>query len=143
MCTWQELATISHYQTAVAVCEALKRGEKDNAMQGLEELIDALTRADRRALRSHLVRLMQHIIKWRHQPDKRSRSWLATIRNARNEIAALREETPSLTRRVIEEMWNNCLDAAINEAEGEMDLSLPPLTLSWEDVFETAYTLDR
>jgi hypothetical protein len=51
MSTWQELATISHYQTAVAVRDALQRGEKDNAMQGLEELIDALARADRRALR--------------------------------------------------------------------------------------------
>jgi hypothetical protein len=142
MSTWQELATISHYQTAVAVRDALQCGDKDNAMQGLEELIDALSRADRRALRSHLIRLMQHTIKWRHQPEKRSRSWLATMRNARIEIAGLREETPSLTRRVIEEMWESCLEAAINEAEGDMDRSLPPLTLSWEDVFETAYTLD-
>ena len=143
MSTWQELATISHYQTAVAVRDALQRGDKDNAMQGLEELIDALARADRRALRSHLIRLMQYIIKWHHQPEKRSRSWPATIHNARDEIAALREETPSLTRRVIEEMWERCLKAAINEAEGEMDRSLPPLTLSWEDVFETEYILDR
>ena len=112
-------------------------------MQGLEELIDALARSDRRALRSHLIRLMQHIIKWRHQPENRSRSWLATIHNARNEIAGLRADTPSLTRRVIEEMWENCLEAAVNEAEGEMDLSLPPLTLKWDDVFETEYTLDR
>jgi hypothetical protein len=85
---------------------------------------------------------MQHTIKWRHQPEKRSRSWLATIRNARNEIATLREETPSLTRRVIEAMWESCLAAAINEAEGDMDRSLPPLTLSWEEVLETEYTLD-
>jgi hypothetical protein len=142
MATWQELATMSHYQTAVAVRDALQCGEKDNAMQGLEELIDALSRADRRALRSHLIRLMQHIIKWHHQPEKRSRSWLATIRNARNEIAELREETPSLTRRVIEEMWDRCLEAAINEAEGDMDMSVPPLTLSWGAVFDTPYTLD-
>jgi hypothetical protein len=142
MSTWQELATISHYQTAVAVREALQSGDKDNAMQGLEELIDALARSDRRALRSHLICLMQHIIKWHYQPEKRSRSWLATIRNARNEIAALRTETPSLTRGVIEEMWDSCLEAAINEAEGEMDRALPPLILRWEEVFETAYTLD-
>jgi hypothetical protein len=85
---------------------------------------------------------MQHTIKWHYQPEKRSRSWLATIRNARDEIAALREETPRLTRRVIEAMWERCLAAAINEAEGDMERSLPPLTLSWEEVFETAYALD-
>lgn len=143
MSTWQELATTSHYQTAVAVREALQKGDKDSAMQGLEELIDALARSDRRALRSHLIRLMQHVIKWCHQPEHRSRSWLATIRNARNEIAGLRADTPSLTRRVIEEMWESCLEAAVYEAEGEMDLSLPPLTLGWEDVFEIDYTLAR
>lgn len=72
MTNWQELATISHYQTAVAVREALLVGDKDDAMQGIEELIDALARADRRALRSHLIRLMQHVLKWRLQPERRS-----------------------------------------------------------------------
>ena len=142
MSTWQELATTSHYQTAVAVRDALLRGGEGQRHAGARGRIDALSRADRRALRSYLIRLMQHIIKWRHQPEKRSRSWLATISNARDEIAALREETPSLTRRVIQAMWERCLEAAINEAEGEMDRSLPPLTLSWEEVFETAYILD-
>jgi Domain of unknown function DUF29 len=126
MSTWQELATMSHYQTAVAVRDALQRGEKDNAMQGLKELIDALARADRRALRRPLMRLMQHIITWRYQPEQRARSWRATMRHARNEIAGLREETPRLTRRVIEAMWASCLEAARNDAEGDMERSLPP-----------------
>jgi hypothetical protein len=50
MPTWQELAATSHYQTAVAVREALRKGNVQDATQGLEELIDALSRADRRAL---------------------------------------------------------------------------------------------
>jgi hypothetical protein len=41
-------------------------------MQGLEALIDALARTDRRALRSHLMRLMQPLIKWHHQPETHS-----------------------------------------------------------------------
>jgi hypothetical protein len=142
MPNWQELSTVSHYQTAVAVRDALIEGDKDNAMQGIEELIDALARSDRRALRSHLIRLMQHIIKWQVQPEQRSRSWLATIRNARSEIENLRQDTPNLTRNVIEEMWDTCFRAAINEAEGEMDRSAPTMRLSWEDVFDTEYNLD-
>jgi hypothetical protein len=59
-------------------------------MQGLEELIDALSRSERRALESHLMRLMQHVITWKCQPDLRSRSWVNTIANARESIA----ETP-------------------------------------------------
>lgn len=141
MTNWRELSTVSHYQTAVAVRDALLLGDKEAAMQGIEELIDALSRADRRALRSHIIRLMQHIIKWRLQPENRSRSWAATIRNARSEIANLQEDTPSLTRHVIEGMWEHCVRAARNEAEGEMDMPVPPLTLTWNDVFETEYTI--
>lgn len=142
MTNWQELATISHYQTAVAVREALLVGEKDNAMQGIEELIDALARADRRALRSHLIRLMQHVFKWRLQPERRSRSWAATIHNARSDIAGLRDDTPSLTRHIIEDIWESCLQAAKNEAEGEMDMPIPPMMLTWGDVFDTEYVID-
>ncbi len=36
------------------------------AILGLEELIDALSGADQRALEHHLIRLMQHIIKRRY-----------------------------------------------------------------------------
>ena len=87
MQNWHDLATTSHYQTAVAVHDALHHGDTANALQGLEELIDALARSERRALRSQLIRLMQHVVKWQLQPERHSWSWVATIRNARREIA--------------------------------------------------------
>ena len=42
---WQELAATSHYQTAVAVEQALDQGQTSQAKAGLQELIDALSRA--------------------------------------------------------------------------------------------------
>src|SRR5947208_3388928 len=42
MPNWHDLATASHDQTAVAVKEALHDGDTANALEGLEELIDAL-----------------------------------------------------------------------------------------------------
>src|SRR6266480_3382791 len=105
---WQLLAATSHYQTAVAVGQALEQGDTFQAKEGIQELIDALSRAEKRALRSQLMRLMAHIIKWKTQPEKRSRSWRQTIRNAREEIAESQEDTPSLTRDVIEAMWQKC-----------------------------------
>lgn len=141
---WEGLATTSHYKTAVAIRDALREGNVDDASVGLEELIDALSRSEKRALRSHLVRLMQHIIQWKVQPDRRSPSWMWTIRNARIEIADVQEETPSLTDRVIaEELWERCLRLAHNEAAKDMGLThLQPQTLTWEEVFEEPYTLD-
>lgn len=143
MPNWQDLATTSHYQTAVAVKEALDDGDTATALEGLEELIDALARSDRRALESYLTRLMQHIIKWRVQPERRSPSWAATIRTARRQIARLQQETPSLNRRVLDALWPDVLQDAIDAAESEMNRRVPPLTLTWEEVFETAYTLEE
>jgi hypothetical protein len=138
---WQRLAADSHYKAATAIRDALQSGEVVEATEGLEELIDALSRSDRRALESHLMRLMQHIIKWRVQPDRRSRSWRNTIMTARKHIARIQEDTPSLTRQVIESIWQDVLDDAIRAAESEMDQDVPPLVLTWQEVFEDAYRL--
>jgi hypothetical protein len=51
---WRDLATTSHYQTAVAVKDELAKGNIEEATAGIEELIEALSRADKRALRSQL-----------------------------------------------------------------------------------------
>ena len=60
---WHQLAVESHYRTAMGVKEALEEGDLDGALRGIDELIDAMGRSDRRAVRSQLIRLMQHIIK--------------------------------------------------------------------------------
>ena len=117
MANWHDLATTSHYQTAVAIQHALSVGDTEHARLGLKELIEALSRSDRRALESYLMRLMQHIIKWRMQPERRSPRWAATIRTTRRQIARLQRETPSLNRRFIEGMWNDVLLDALDEAE--------------------------
>ena len=45
----------------------------------IAEEIESMGRSDRRELRSLLVVLVMHLLKWRHQPGARSRSWSATI----------------------------------------------------------------
>ena len=139
---WQELAANSHYQTAVAVEEALDRGDIADAKLGIEELIDALSRSERRALRSQLIRLMKHIIKWKTQPERRSLSWRATIRSARRESADIQEETPSLNRTVIKAMWDKCFEAALDEAEHEMDQKPSIARLTWAQVFDHEYDVN-
>jgi hypothetical protein len=139
---WQELASTSPYRTAVAVEQALQKGNVAEANLGLQELIDALSRSDKRALRSYLTRLMAHVIKWQSQPEQRSRSWRATINNCRREIAEIQEETPSLSREFIESIWESCVKAALDDAAAEMDRECAVTTLSWEEVFEQPYRLN-
>jgi hypothetical protein len=140
---WEQLATSSHYQTAVAVEEAIRRGDAGEAAAGIQELIDALARSEKRALRSQLTRLMLHIIKWNAQPEGRSKSWRTSINQARREIAEIQEETPNLNRAVIEEMWQRCFEAAQEQAEAEMDQESTVVALTWKDVFETDYRVGK
>ncbi len=112
------------------------------AEQGIEQLIEAMARADRRAVKSQLVRLMKHIIKWKIQSGKRSLSWIRSINNARIEIQDIQTETPSITGEAVEGLWSRAFDLAVAEAEEEIGVPLvnvPPLT--WEEVFDDEYLL--
>lgn len=61
----------------------------------IEEVRD-LGNALRRELKSRLRVLLGHLLKWQHQPQKRSNSWMSTIREQREEIKELLERNPSL-----------------------------------------------
>jgi formate dehydrogenase maturation protein FdhE len=138
---WQALSAESHYQTAVQIERALLDGNYGEAEAGIKELIEALGRSEKRALKSQIVRLMAHIIKWQTQPDRRSYGWVASIYSAREEIADIQGETPSLTNDVVRDMWDKCLRVAIREAEGEMSQKSSVSSLSRDEVFEEEYEL--
>jgi hypothetical protein len=62
----------------------------------IAEEIESMGRSDRRELKSRLVVLIMHLLKWRHQPAARSRSWSATIEEQRLQIEGVLAESPSL-----------------------------------------------
>lgn len=140
---WQALSAESPYKTAVAVKAALEQGDAPEAIHGIQELIDALSRSEKRALKSQLVRLMLHIIKWKTQPERRSWSWVASIKDAREEILDIQEETPSLNEAVIQSLWQKAFDIAKRDAQAEMQRRSPVQALSWQEVFDDEYALDE
>lgn len=139
---WQDLAATSHLQTAVAIADSMDQGQVDHARAGLEELIDAMGRSEKRALRSQLIRLMVHVLKWKNQPDMRTPSWSASIYQAREEIAAIQEEVPSLTQAKMETLWDACLTSALRQARAEMGRKPMLDTLSWYEVLQQDFFLD-
>ena len=62
----------------------------------LVEEIESLGRQQRQELRNRLGVLLGHLLKWQFQLDRRSKSWVATVREQRREILMLLEESPSL-----------------------------------------------
>ena len=125
----------------MAVKNEIAIGNLPEAITGIEELIQALSRSEKRALKSQLIRLMLHIIKWQSQPERRSLSWVACINDAREEIADIQEETPSLTDNVINELWDKAFIIANRDAQAEMSKKSAVNALSWQEVFENDYDL--
>jgi Domain of unknown function DUF29 len=58
-------------------------------LDNLGEYLSDMARRDRREVKSRLVVLIAHRLKWEFQPDRRSRSWQATIITQRQELAEL------------------------------------------------------
>lgn len=138
---WQELVFSSHYLTAASIQQELLDGNVEAALLGTTELMEAMSKIDRRAVKSHLAVLMMHIIKWKTQPQKRSTSWLQTIDNARDEIRDIQEDTPSITDDVIREVWDKAFARAVRNAEREMGERSSVSSLTWQEVFEDEYEL--
>ncbi|MDF0553540.1 DUF29 domain-containing protein [Kamptonema sp. UHCC 0994] len=140
---WEWLAAGSEYQTAVAIQQLLEEGKVIEANQGLYELIESMGKSKRLAMKSQLIRLMVHIIKWKSQPERRGSSWANTIFLARQEIEDIYEEVPSLNRDFIESVWEQCFQKAVKQAEFEMrKAKCHLLSLSWSEVFEEEYILE-
>jgi hypothetical protein len=141
MTDWRALATNSHYQTAVAVRDEMGSGDIEEVRKGIEELIDSLSRSDRRALQSHLAALMAHIIKWHTHSQKRSRSWALMILNARDAIADLQEDTPSLNRAAVGKLWARAWRQTVRDAEEEMGVPPAIESLTWDEIFLDPYEI--
>ncbi len=143
MKNWEELSTDSPILLAEAVKEELENGNIAEAQVGLQTLIDAMSRSDRRAMESFLTILMAHVIKWKSQPEKRSVSWAKTILNARREIKRIQRDSPSLNRTYLESIWNECFNDARQDAELDMQKKSTIDALSWDEVFNDDYSLTQ
>jgi hypothetical protein len=76
--------------------ELLRSGRIAEAdLEHIAEEIDYLARKERHALRSRFTRLIEHLLKWEFQPQRRSASWQRTIIVQRQAIQDLLEENPS------------------------------------------------
>ncbi|MGH7110358.1 MAG: DUF29 domain-containing protein [Stellaceae bacterium] len=86
----------------------------------LAEEIDSLGRSDRRELRSQITRILHHLLKLGASPTVEPRAgWRNTILEARDEIEALLEDSPSL-RREVEAMIAKQIVVAAKLAAGDL-----------------------
>jgi hypothetical protein len=87
----------------------------------IAEEIESMGRGEKRALTSRLAVLLAHLLRWRFQPERRGRSWQATIREQRSEVADVLADNPSLRAR-LDELLANAYGKAVQIAIRETDL---------------------
>lgn len=92
----------------------------------LEHLIEELQimgARERRELVNRLCVLLMHLLKWQYEPERRSKSWVNTIREQRRMIPKHLQDNPSL-KGVFPALWSEAYDDARKEAALETSLPL-------------------
>jgi predicted DNA-binding ribbon-helix-helix protein len=104
-----------------ALLRAGKWSELD--IEHLADEIEDVGKSEKWKLESALRLVLMHLLKWDHQPDKRTRSWTLSIAVHRKTAARMLRENPGL-KGVLAEVLANAYDTARLDASGETDLDL-------------------
>ncbi|TAK72020.1 MAG: DUF29 domain-containing protein [Gammaproteobacteria bacterium] len=114
-------------------------------VENIAEEMESMGKSEKRALASRLAVLMAHLLKWKYQPMRRSKSWVITIKNQRRELIDLLEESPSL-KKELEEKFKHIYEKGVGLASAETGIDeeafphRPPFSL--KDCLRTSYLPD-
>lgn len=106
----------------------------------IAEELEILGAEQEHALESSLRVLLVHLLKWRHQPGRRSRSWRATIVRERLAVPRRLRRSPSL-RPLLPRLFAEAYRDARKEAAAETGLD--PRRLPAEPPFTLEQALDE
>ncbi|ADE14166.1 protein of unknown function DUF29 [Nitrosococcus halophilus Nc 4] len=142
--------TQDYYAWTQETIEKLRQGKWNEVnMEDLIEEIEDMGAGERNELENRLVVLLAHLLKWRYQPERRSRSWRLTIEEQRQRIARRLKKSPSLRPRLPELGEEDSYPIAVIVAARETNLekSTFPATFeetgwTWEQVQDMEYLPD-
>jgi hypothetical protein len=112
--------------------------------ENLAEEIESLGREQFNKLESALRVLLTHILKWDHQPARRSRSWALSIDAQRIEVEDVLSDNPGLKPRIAEAIARGYRRARIEAAkETGLEESEFPETCrySFDDLMSREFSL--
>jgi len=90
-------------------------------IEHLAEEIESMGRSELHQLESRLSVLLMHLLKWKYQPARRSRSWVDTISHQRRRIRKLLNKVPSLQPK-LSEIFDDAYEDARVDAGNETGL---------------------
>jgi Domain of unknown function DUF29 len=120
-------------EAMAALIEQRKLDELDYSH--LREYLTDMARRDRREVQSRLVVLLAHLLKWSHQPERRSGSGRATIVTQQQELAD--DAGSGVLRNHAETILSKAYAQAVTRAAAEMDVPVESLPV------ECPYTVEQ
>ena len=103
-------------------------------LEHIAEEIEDVGKNEQRELASRMAVLLAHLLKWEHQPARRSKSWQYTLTTQRKEVAYVISEAPSLRTKFSDERWLDIVwSKAKSQAESEtgLDIDTFPEVCPW------------
>lgn len=138
--------TQDYYAWTQETIEKLRQGKLSEVnMEDLIEELEEMGGSERNELENRLTVLLMHLLKWKYQPNYRSRSWQLTLKEQRLKIKIRLKKSPSLKPRLPglgEDAYVVAVVAAARETGLEEDVF--PATFeetgwTWEQVQDMEY----
>ena len=128
--TLAQLKTLYDQDFALWIDETVKQLKSGNFsevdLENLIEEVESLGKSQRRAVRSYLFRLLEHLLKRSYVVIPNCyRGWEIEIRNFRRELKQEFKDSPSLKRFMLEILAESYQDALESIREDYPDISFP------------------
>lgn len=92
-------------------------------IEHLCEEVESMGKHEKRELKSRLIQLLMHLLKWKYQSEEQSKSWHRTIREQRRQIIMVLADNPSL-KPLLQEYITDAYSYAIVDAHEETGVFL-------------------
>ena len=132
MNTAYETDIVAWANEQAALLRAGKLSQLD--IERIADEVEDVGKSEERELASRMAVLLSHLLKWRFQPERRSRSWRDTIGGQRVAIARRLAKTPSLRPDLQDPEWmSDVWTDARTKAIDETGLSEFPAVCPWSN----------
>lgn len=122
--------------------EDLKNGiVKEECIGEIFDFLLEMAGSDLNAVKSQLVRIYSHLLKYQYQPFKQSRSWINTIRDASVQLSILLTNK-SLMNKISIEIQNDMYKKGVREAVRQTHLSKYTFPDNITDQFKLDHLID-
>ncbi len=107
--------------------------------------IESVGKSEFKSFASGLEIILLHMLKWDHQPSRRSRSWIYSILEHRRRVIRDIDDSPSLTSRrgeAIERAYEAARLCAARETKQRAEAFPAACPYTWDQIMEAPYALD-